>query len=67
MAKIRLKWEFALVMSFLFGWTGMDRFMMGQVGFGILKLITLGGMGIWWLIDWILVAMKHEYANVEWA
>jgi TM2 domain-containing membrane protein YozV len=40
--------------------------MMGQVGWGILKLITCGGFGIWWLIDWILIATKHQFKNVEW-
>lgn len=47
-----------LLMSLFLGWLGIDRFMMGQVFLGILKLITFGGLGIWWFIDAILIATK---------
>ena len=40
-----------LVISFVAGYFGLDRFYRGQVAWGILKLITLGGVGIWYLID----------------
>lgn len=40
-----------VLFSFFFGYLGIDRFLLGQVGKGILKLITGGGAGIWWLID----------------
>jgi TM2 domain-containing membrane protein YozV len=53
-------------MSILFGSLGVDRFIMGKVGTGILKLITCGGCGIWWLIDLILIATKHRFEDVEW-
>jgi TM2 domain-containing membrane protein YozV len=59
-------WIAALLLSILVGGLGIDRFYMGYVGLGILKLITLGGFGIWWLIDLILVAMKHDFAKVNW-
>jgi len=61
-----LNWTVTLIMSIFFGSLGVDRFMMGQIGLGILKLITFGGAGIWWLVDVIMIAMKHEYKNVKW-
>jgi len=66
MAKRKVKWTLTLIMSIIFGSLGVDRFIMGHVGLGILKLITLGGLGIWWLIDLILIATKHEFKNIEW-
>ncbi len=62
----KLNWTVTLVMSIVFGTLGVDRFMMGKIGTGILKLVTGGGFGIWWLIDVILIATKHNFANVEW-
>lgn len=64
--KVKVNWTIALILSILFGTLGVDRFMMGQVGLGILKLITAGGCGIWWLIDVILIAMKKDFPGVEW-
>ena len=66
MAKRKIDWTLTLVMSILFGGLGVDRFLMGQVGLGILKLITFGGCGVWWLVDLILIASKHEFKDVVW-
>lgn len=62
----RLNWIVTLVLSIFFGTLGVDRFMMGQVILGLLKLVTFGGFGIWWLIDVILIATRYNFENVEW-
>lgn len=47
----------AVVLSILLGWLGIDRMYTGRVGLGILKLITLGGIGVWWIVDMCLMGM----------
>lgn len=48
----------ALLLSIFVGGLGVDRFYMGYIGLGVLKLVTLGGCGIWSLIDIILIATR---------
>lgn len=62
----KVNWTLTIIMSVLFGSVGVDRFIMGHVGLGILKLITAGGCGIWWLIDIVLIASKHKFDGIEW-
>jgi TM2 domain-containing membrane protein YozV len=66
MAKRKVNWVLTLIMSILFGSLGVDRFIMGHVGLGVLKLVTLGGCGVWWLVDLILIAVEHPFKDIEW-
>ena len=53
-----------LLLSIFLGGLGIDRFYLGYTGLGILKLLTCGGVWIWWLIDLILIATgKMKDAN----
>lgn len=45
----------AFLLCFFFGVFGVHRFYVGKVGTGILQLVTLGGLGIWALIDFIMI------------
>ena len=56
MAEEGKSWVVALLLSIFLGGLGIDRFYLGKIGTGILKLITCGGLGIWWLIDLIMIA-----------
>jgi hypothetical protein len=45
----------ALLLCFFLGVFGAHRFYVGKIGTGILELVTAGGLGIWWLVDMILI------------
>lgn len=62
----KVNWLTAFLLSLFFGFFGIDRFYMGHPVLGILKLITGGFAGIWWLIDLILIAVRYQFNNVEW-
>lgn len=48
-------WLTATLLSFFLGGLGIDRFYLGYQGLGILKLVTLGGVGVWAIIDFIRI------------
>jgi len=47
----KVNWKALFYLSFWLGYFGIDRFYAGKTGTGILKLLTGGGWGIWWIID----------------
>lgn len=52
-----------LLVSIFLGSIGVDRFMLGEIGMGILKLLTLGVCGILTIIDWFTVQKKAKEIN----
>jgi TM2 domain-containing membrane protein YozV len=54
-----------LIVSILIGSLGIDRFMLGQTGMGIGKLLTCGGVGIWTIIDWFLIKKATKELNYQ--
>ncbi|KAI8141878.1 hypothetical protein BJV82DRAFT_580143 [Fennellomyces sp. T-0311] len=51
-------WFLALLLSIFFGPFGIDRFYLGYILLGLLKLVTAGLGGIWWIIDVVLIALN---------
>ena len=54
-----------LLVSILVGSFGIDRFLLGQVGLGVVKLITCGGFGIWTIVDWVIIMGETKKWNFE--
>ncbi len=50
--------QIVMALSIVGGFLGLDRFYQQQLGWGILKLVTLGGFGFWWLIDAIYYTVQ---------
>ena len=46
-----------ILLCFFLGVLGIHRFYVGKIGTGILQLITLGGLGIWALVDFIMIVV----------
>jgi TM2 domain-containing membrane protein YozV len=55
-ASTQSKMVLALVCFFV-GFLGIHRFMVGKIGTGALMIVTLGGLGFWVLIDFIMILM----------
>lgn len=48
----------ALLLAIFLGVFGAHRFYVGKTGTGVLQALTLGGLGLWWLYDIILIASQ---------
>jgi TM2 domain-containing membrane protein YozV len=47
-----------LLISFLAGYFGLDRFYRGEIALGVIKMITCGGLGVWYLVDVAIAAYR---------
>jgi len=54
-----------LIISLLAGSLGIDRFMLGDSGIGVGKLLTCGGFGIWTIVDWFQIQKATREKNLQ--
>ncbi len=52
------------LISFFGGQLGIDRFMIGDTGLGIAKLLTCGGFMIWTIVDWFMISAATKRKNM---
>ena len=57
-------WTATYLLNIFLGWLGVHRFYTGYIGIGVAQLLTLGGFGIWWLIDIIFFALGKINPNM---
>jgi TM2 domain-containing membrane protein YozV len=58
MAKSKKGFVPTILLCFFLGTLGVHRFYVGKIGTGIVMLITLGGVGVWTLIDFIMIVLS---------
>lgn len=54
-----------IIVSIVAGQLGIDRFMLGDTGMGIGKLLTCGGLGIWTIVDWFSIMGATRQKNID--
>ena len=55
----------SLLLSVIVGGFGIDRFYIGDTGLGVLKLLTGGGLGVWWIVDMFVITDKTKKNNIK--
>ena len=59
-----IDWLALFLLTFFVGVLGVHRFYVGKIGTGVLMLITLGGLGVWYLVDLLLV-VTGQFTNKD--
>lgn len=54
-----------LIVSLFVGELGIDRFLIGDIGQGIGKLLTGGGCGVWWFVDLFCIMKATKERNFQ--
>ena len=52
------------MLCWFLGYFGAHRFYVGKMGTGLLMIVTLGGFGLWWLFDLVMIVIG-QFTDVE--